>query len=103
MAVYWSSDGCSWPTPRSLANLFYRPCQLHDFGYRNYGGHGLRLGANENTRDFVDGRFLQEMQRLCRDTFDRWWQSANKGTCLTQAGGIWSLVRHGGRDAFYNG
>jgi hypothetical protein len=29
-------------------------------------------------------------------------QRANKATCLTEAAGIWSIVRHGGRDSFYN-
>jgi hypothetical protein len=98
----WSTDGCSSPTPASLRRLFSRPCELHDFGYRNYG-HGLRLGANEDVRAWIDGRFLEEMQRLCRDSFPRWWQQANKATCFTQASGIWSAVRNFGREAFYNG
>lgn len=105
----WSDDGCSIPRVpgmqraiRGLENLFNGPCQLHDFGYRNYG-RGLRLGRNENVRGWIDGRFLEEMQRVCRTQFSRWWQQANKATCFGQAGGIWTAVRHGGRDAFYNG
>jgi hypothetical protein len=98
----WSTDGCSFPTPAPLQDLFRGPCTLHDFGYRNYG-HGLRLGSDENTRNWIDNRFLEEMQRLCRENFARWWQEANKLTCLSQAGTVWAAVRNFGRGAFYNG
>jgi hypothetical protein len=49
----WSDDGCSGPflIRPVYRSLFNRPCQLHDFGYRNYGG-GLRLGA---TRTLAPG------------------------------------------------
>jgi hypothetical protein len=33
---------------KSVATLFNQPCQLHDFGYRNFGT-GLKLGPDENT------------------------------------------------------
>jgi len=98
----WSSDGCSWPTPASLRHLFNLPCQQHDFGYRNYG-NGLRLGRNGNVRAWIDDRFLTEMRRLCIRTFYRLYQRGNQATCRGQASAMWTAVRHGGRDAFYNG
>ena len=96
----WSADGCSFPTPRSLRHLFSQPCQQHDFGYRNYG-RGLRLGRNENTRGWIDGRLLTESRRLCDRSFPRWYQKANKATCRNQAYAMWVALRHGGRSAFY--
>jgi Prokaryotic phospholipase A2 len=61
-AFDWSSDGCSW-TPNvmyfDLAKIFYPTYQLHDFGYRNFG-KGLRLGHDEKTRAWIDGRLLTD-------------------------------------------
>jgi hypothetical protein len=96
----WSTDGCSAPTPSSLRRLFSMPCQQHDFGYRNYG-RGLRLGRNENVRGWIDGRLLTEMQRLCDRSFWRWYQKPNNLACHSEAGLMWTAVRHGGRPAFY--
>jgi hypothetical protein len=97
----WSDDGCSGPflIRPVYRSLFNRPCQLHDFGYRNYGG-GLRLGRNENARAWIDARFLSEMRRLCTSK----WGVLNphRHTCLAQAGAVWTGVRHGGRGAFYH-
>ncbi len=100
----WSDDGCSGPAVVRVIyrDLFDEPCQQHDFGYRNYGHGDLQLSMDEDTRDWIDSRFLQEMRRLCHDNFDRWYQRANKATCLAQAGDVWAAVRHGGRDAFYH-
>jgi hypothetical protein len=78
----WSSDGCSIPgksvpgwvgaVVRSVANLFNQPCQLHDFGYRNYGT-GLRLRPNEKTRHWIDNRFYTEMKRECNNKYADFW------------------------------
>jgi Prokaryotic phospholipase A2 len=100
----WSDDGCSgpWGIKRVYRKLFNRPCQQHDFGYRNYGQpKGLKLGRNEDVRGWIDNRFLQEMRQLCI----RNWGGFNpqRNTCLTEAQGVWGAVRLGGRDAFYNG
>jgi hypothetical protein len=73
---------------------------MHDFGYRNYG-HGLALGPNEDTRAWIDGRFATEMRRLCNDSFNEWWQAANKAACLSESGYIWAAVRNLGRSAYY--
>lgn len=40
----------------------------YDFGYRNLG-HGLRLRATNTARSWVDGRFLSELRRVCRERF----------------------------------
>lgn len=98
----WTDDGCSgpWGIKVVYRDLFNGPCQQHDFGYRNYG-KGLQLGRNEDTRDWIDGRFAREMKRVCDTSFDRWWQKANKALCYSEAGHVWNAVRHGGRSAFY--
>lgn len=67
----WSTDGCSW-TPSvkyfDLAKIFNPACQLHDFGYRNFG-KGLNLGHNEKTRAWIDGRFpIDPRAQRQRDT-----------------------------------
>jgi Prokaryotic phospholipase A2 len=65
----WNDDGCSGPFgfKEGYRKLFDQPCQLHDFGYRNYGQpKGLKLGRNEDVRKWIDKRFLQGMRRLCK-------------------------------------
>jgi hypothetical protein len=67
----WSSDGCSWtPAPWSWEQS--GPCQLHDFGYRNFG-KGLTLERTEDRRAWIDRRFLDEMRRNCRQ---HWWYTS---------------------------
>lgn len=108
----WSDDGCSgpWGISNAYRNLFNKPCQLHDFGYRNYGrvdadGRGrprLHLGRDEPTRSWIDDRFRTEMVRVCTNTFTRWWQKANKAACVVQSRIVWAAVRgYFGRNAFY--
>jgi hypothetical protein len=91
----WSSDGCSW-TPNvkyfNLAKIFNPACQLHEFGYRNFG-KGLNLGHNERTRAWIDGRFLTEMERICNDKWGSWWQWANKEACRGEANVMYKVVR----------
>jgi len=106
----WSTDGCSIPgrglpgwvgsVVKSVSKLFNRPCQLHDFGYRNYGHHGLRLSPTERTRAWIDGRFHHEMDELCNHSFSHWWQWANKHTCLNEDGLMYKAVRLSGSSAF---
>jgi hypothetical protein len=93
-AFDWSDDGCSPPTPDSWKSLFNGPCQLHDFGYRNFG-KGLSLGRNENTRSWIDNRFRIEMQRLCNNNFPHPWQYPNREACFNEAQIIWQGVRQG--------
>ena len=63
----WSTDGCT-STPPTWAVTFDGPCQQHDFGYRNLG-RGLRLRVTNAARSWVDGRFLTELRRVCRERF----------------------------------
>jgi hypothetical protein len=93
-AFDWTDDGCSPPTPDSWKSLFNGPCQLHDFGYRNFG-KGLSLGRNENTRSWIDNRFRIEMQRLCNNNFPHPWQYPNREACFNEAQIIWQGVRQG--------
>jgi len=93
----WTDDGCSGIqqigfTSNLYRNLFNKPCQLHDFGYRNFGT-GLILERTEVKRAEIDNRFRSEMVRLCNNTFTRWWQKANKVACVLEAGGVYSAVR----------
>jgi hypothetical protein len=100
----WTDDGCSGPLviKEAYRHVFDQPCQQHDFGYRNYGQpKGLKLGRNEDVRAWIDKRLLQEMRRLCNTKLRNLPQPLT--TCLAEAGAVWTAVRHGGRDAFYNG
>ena len=81
----WSSDGCSW-TPAPWRWEQDGPCQLHDFGYRNFG-KGLTLERNENRRAWIDHRFLEEMQRNCRQ---HWWYTSCPNGILT----MYAVVRN---------
>jgi len=99
----WTDDGCSpsWVPEELYRNLFDGPCKQHDFGYRNFG-NGLQLGRNDETRAWIDERFLTEMRRLCSDNFSRPWQILNKKACLEMANVVYGGVRSPfGRAAFY--
>lgn len=96
-AFDWTDDGCSgrdtaWLFSRAISNayrdLFNGPCQLHDFGYRNLG-KGLSLQRNEETRAWIDGRFLSEMNRLCDETY----RGSAKLRCRVNARTVYSVVR----------
>ncbi|MEU3353435.1 phospholipase A2 [Streptomyces sp. NPDC037389] len=91
----WDTDGCSPPTPRSWAKVFHDACVIHDFGYRNYGGGGLRLDPVEPRRERIDDRFLEEMLRICRDRPDVLANCAGTARTMHQA------VRQYGGSAFY--
>jgi hypothetical protein len=84
----WSSDGCSF-TPPLWAWEQNGPCQLHDFGYANFGRHGadagtaLGLEPTEARRAWIDQRFLTEMQRNCRQHW--WYQSCPNGIYVMYA------------------
>jgi Prokaryotic phospholipase A2 len=88
----WSSDGCSW-TPPAWANLMNPACQLHDFGYRNFG-KGLKLDRNEKTRAWIDHRFLVEMDRICQDRYHAWYRRANWLACRGEAWTMYGAVRN---------
>jgi hypothetical protein len=83
----WSTDGCTGSTP-GYGELFRQPCTQHDFGYRNYGGQGeLKLSPTEETRDWIDQRFLEEMKRVCGQ------QSAEEQeTCVANANVMYGAV-----------
>ncbi|MCC3776808.1 phospholipase A2 [Streptomyces sp. UNOB3_S3] len=91
----WTTDGCTHPTPRSWAKVFHDACVIHDFGYRNYGGGGLRLDPTEARRKSVDDRFLEEMLRICRDRPDALTNCPGAARTMHQA------VRQYGGAAFY--
>jgi hypothetical protein len=79
----WSSDGCSW-TPWPWSAEQNGPCQLHDFGYRNFG-KGLRLERTESRRAWIDRRFLDEMSRNCRE---HWWYTSCPSNIYTMYGAV---------------
>ncbi|WP_220187147.1 phospholipase A2 [Pseudonocardia pini] len=97
-AFDWSDDGCSG---REVAGVFGRvvsnayrdvfngPCQLHDFGYRNFGA-GLQLGRDETTRAWIDDRFRTEMNRVC----DTRYSGAQRVGCRVNATTVWTVVRN---------
>ncbi|MEV6548584.1 phospholipase A2 [Streptomyces sp. NPDC051597] len=91
----WRTDGCSPPTPRLWAQVFHDACVIHDFGYRNYGGQGLRLDPTEGRRRHVDDRFYEEMLRICVDHPDA------LANCTGTARLMYQVVRQYGGPAFY--
>jgi hypothetical protein len=72
----WYSNGCNLPTPPPWSWEQDGPCQLHDFGYSNFG-FGLTLERTEARRAWIDERFLQEMQRNCSE--HPWYTSCGLG------------------------
>ncbi|WP_172894457.1 phospholipase A2 [Micromonospora purpureochromogenes] len=62
----WSADGCSFKLGDHRADyiviydndFFRRPCERHDFGYRNHGWWG--------TKDYIDWAFAYDMQKKCQ-------------------------------------
>ncbi len=66
----WRTDGCSTPDIGTLKAtvdaIFLDACVRHDFGYRNFGGTGLRLDPTEKRRAAVDLQFYRDMQLICR-------------------------------------
>jgi endonuclease/exonuclease/phosphatase family metal-dependent hydrolase len=95
----WTSDGCSGPAVirEAYRRIFDQPCQLHDFGYRNYG-QGRRLGRNDAMRAHIDLRFLAEMKRLCGHRFR---PGQERSFCEAQAHAVFDGVRLFGRPHFY--
>ncbi|SDH30854.1 phospholipase A2, partial [Pseudonocardia oroxyli] len=102
-AFNWTDDGCSGREQfgivgRVVSNvyrdLFNEPCQLHDFGYRNFG-KGLTLGRMESVRETIDNRFHAEMYRLCSD---RYGNILQRYACEANADNVWIAVRAKGGD-----
>ena len=103
----WDSDGCSGPGAIKpvYRSLFNRPCQQHDFGYRNYGRKDgrLQLSPDEDTRAWVDARWAQEMERVCVRNFSKPWETYNLIFCRGQASSVYGAMRHSkeAKAAFY--
>jgi hypothetical protein len=57
----WSTDYCSSSPDNPLGFDFRRPCQRHDFGYRNYKAMS-QFSANKSR---IDSSFYADMQRVC--------------------------------------
>lgn len=99
----WSDDGCSGRehdvAMRGISNLyrnlFNQPCQLHDFGYRNFA-KGLTLGRSESMRYTVDTRFRDEMLRLCETSYAGWKATAQRLGCRANAEVVYKMVRRVG-------
>ncbi|WP_433232236.1 phospholipase A2 [Actinomadura formosensis] len=96
-AFDWTDDGCSGRDqiggPSNVyRNLFNQPCQLHDFGYRNFG-NGLQLDRTETRRAWIDSRFLTEMRRVCDTSFAN--NRYKRTLCRIEADGVYAVVRNG--------
>jgi len=93
----WDSDGC---TPDWAPPYFTRACYLHDFGYRNYGSarkDAPHLSPTQQTKDWIDKRFYEEMVNICNDE-----AKTTKGlaTCKQKAVALYDHVKKG-RTAFF--
>lgn len=74
-------------TPDTWKAIFDGPCQLHDFGYRNFGS-GLTLERTEGRRSWIDSKFRTEMRNVCKS-----WKGLEKFTCNTAANTMYGAVR----------
>lgn len=92
----WDTDGCSPPTPAPWAEAFHEACVIHDFGYRNYGGQGLRLDPTEARRKIIDDRLYEEMLWICSD------RPEALLNCPGAARTMYQAVRQYGGPAFYD-
>lgn len=93
----WSDDGCSAPVEAPIVEakwneLFHRACQRHDFGYRNFGGFGIKPTDPQRWR--VDSKFLREMRAACVG-------NSEFKECRRAASGYFEGVRNFGARAFY--
>jgi hypothetical protein len=88
----WTTDGCSGPTGLlppfgAWTDIFREPCELHDFGYRNFG-KGLRLQPTPLRRYSVDRMFRREMRRICAT----WVNPFERATCRRAAQTMYTAV-----------
>lgn len=96
----WTTDGCSVPAGLTRFDKVFRPaCVQHDFGYRNYGSaHELKLSPTRKTKNWIDGRFRTEMQRLCDATYK---SSPQHENCLKAKDTFYFAVNNFGDKAFF--
>jgi hypothetical protein len=93
----WDTDGC---TPDWAPKYFTRACYLHDFGYRNYGSarkNAPHLSPTQQTKDWIDKRFHQEMYNICNDEAKT---DQGRATCKQKADQLYAHVQRG-RKAFF--
>jgi len=91
----WSNDGCSGPTEQ----IFHNACVQHDFGYRNYGAHyALKLSVTRGTKEWIDARFHEEMDRACVDTYPA---GEAVASCMDNATLAWTAVHIFGGQHFF--
>ncbi len=106
----WADDGCSFPgrdriwreLRREIAKrvriIFDKPCEQHDFGYRNFGQRdGLLLGPTERTRNWIDWRLYIELKRACRVEHSR---RSLIVPCYADARGIYEALKWRGKGPF---
>jgi Prokaryotic phospholipase A2 len=93
----WDTDGC---TPDWAPKYFTRACYLHDFGYRNYGSarkDAPHLSPTQQTKDWIDKRFYQEMVNICNDEAHT---DQGRATCKKKAAALYNHLKKG-RKAFF--
>jgi hypothetical protein len=94
----WDTDGC---TPDWAPKYFTEACYLHAFGYRNYGSarkDAPHLSPTEQTKNWIDKRFYQEMDNICHDEATT---SKGRASCLQEKGlELYNHVQRG-RKAFF--
>jgi hypothetical protein len=93
----WDTDGC---TPDWAPRYFTRACYLHDFGYRNYGSarkNAPHLSPTQQTKDWIDRRFYEEMINICNNEAKT---DSGRASCMQKAALLYNHVRKG-RAAFF--
>lgn len=83
---------------KAYSRVFDWPCEMHDFGYRNYGGKNLKLDRTEKARAWVDYRLLVETQRACDNTSRG--KPIRLKACKAASRAFYAAVHAGGNSAF---
>jgi hypothetical protein len=93
----WDTDGC---TPKWAPKYFTEACYIHDFGYRNYGSarkDAPHLSPTQETKNWIDKRFQEEMYNICADQAKT---EKGRAVCKEKADQLYRHVQKG-RKAFF--
>jgi hypothetical protein len=96
----WGSNGCNFgEVTGPYQRLFDRACDRHDFGYRNYGGRGLRLDPSERRRLRIDARLHEDLRSLCARHHPT---LAARAACNSAAASVYATVLGAGSPWFHD-
>ncbi len=92
----WTSNGCSWPTPKGIDKFFNEACVRHDFGWRNFG-NGMTLDKSDDRKAEVDLRLRDDARDLCNRHGNpklNWSTTYRTIDCQSAADRLYAAVRN---------